>query len=246
MKKGICKFCSQTKELCKSHIIPRSFYLDYKIDKYKAINPENGAWKQIQSGVYDATILCEECETFLSQLDTVGNQILLQDVYNHVEKQDGKNTLYILREQEFNYSSLKKFIVSLLWRASISNKPDFISIDLGKYQDIALNFIKGEPINDNLFKIIFFKVPLTGHYSRLTYIQRFKFYRITSYKILMASYEIIVIPNYSIMPSCDKEYFKHLFLSPAQLCILESNDIHNGRIHFLHKTAKKWRKCIHH
>lgn len=44
------------------------------------------------------------------------------------------NAIYYLTSKDYNYEYLRKFFISILWRASISSLPDFRDIQLGQYE----------------------------------------------------------------------------------------------------------------
>jgi hypothetical protein len=123
---GICRFCGQEKELIRAHIIPRHFYLNYEHKTFAAINTQTGNWKQCKTGTYYSNILCSDCDgTIIKLFEDEAYRILLNDIY------------------------IRKFFISVLWRASISKTDEFSNINLGPYEDIALKILKDEIEKDN-------------------------------------------------------------------------------------------------
>ena len=49
-------------------------------------------------------------------------------------------------EKDFDYTLFRKFFISVLWRASISQLEEYSNIDLGPYENIALNILKNNDI----------------------------------------------------------------------------------------------------
>jgi hypothetical protein len=134
---GQCQWCGATAALVKSHIIPKSFYRKVRGDgKYSlmvAANPaiQNEQW---QNGVYD-NFLCLPCEKRFCPWDEHGFAILSKD----------PEGLRLIRDKESGYplgyelegaSSvlLKRFFLSVLWRAGACKHPFFKAVKLGPYR----------------------------------------------------------------------------------------------------------------
>ena len=61
MVKCICKYCGKEKELCKAHIIPKSFYDLEKNKLYWGISSDGKIdMKTCQNGLKDDGILCKD------------------------------------------------------------------------------------------------------------------------------------------------------------------------------------------
>ena len=97
-----------------------------------------------QHGVYDNNLLCATCDEALGDLDNAaldvcrrfpdGHQIIEGDCFV-MENVDG--------------DTFAKFILSVLWRASISHRSEFASVSLGPYEGIAGEIIFGaRPLGD--------------------------------------------------------------------------------------------------
>ena len=140
----ICKFCRQEKKLIKAHIIPRNFYLARKNDKYICINSKTGEYTYQQQGGYDSNILCGDCDNnILGEFDKEGYRVLFGDFnkYQYVQIHP-KYKIYQLDNSNFDYTKLRKFFISILWRASISQLEEWSNINLGGYERKALNILR--------------------------------------------------------------------------------------------------------
>ena len=139
MKRGLCRLCDQTKDLIKAHAIPRSFFKAFKDDAPHAVffDVSESAEREatyVQAGVYDDGILCVECEAKFSEFDRYGWEILgsvsLQDP---IEKPGYPPHAYrVFCETD----KLKRFILAVLWRASVSTHSFYSYVSLGPYEKI--------------------------------------------------------------------------------------------------------------
>ncbi len=195
-QRSICKFCGQEKKLIKAHIIPRSFYLDYKHGQYTSVDSISGKFKIQQSGAYDKNILCADCDgKIIGEFDKEGSRILLKEVprtaiYNNYDK-----AIYYLAPEHYNHKYLRNFFISILWRASISNLREFDIVHLGEYEDKALKILKGKEEYKNLFKTYIYKYPNGKDYNHFTFIGKSKVANHNAYVINMAGYFIQIILN---------------------------------------------------
>lgn len=127
----ICKFCGQqTNRPAKSHIIPQGFLdcVGFKPGQIKQrVLMSNGQSKTAPIGVYDQTILCEECEKKQFACDNYAISMLKQH--------EGAKIVTIGQQSAFLFDSpdrrlLRRWIASVLWRASVSSQDIFNDVDL--------------------------------------------------------------------------------------------------------------------
>ena len=150
---GMCRLCREKKKLCKkSHIIPNFMYqalFDEK-NRIHLIKSEVGKIKQSgfrQSGEFDSHILCYSCDNeTLGKLDHYAS-LVLYDGYPKIsenrEHRDGMKYRYCAG---IDYSQFKLFLLSILFRASIGNRPLFNEVQLGPHEDrIRQMLLNGEP-----------------------------------------------------------------------------------------------------
>jgi hypothetical protein len=152
MNFGICRLCHNNRKLLRrSHIIPEFNYdvlyddknflrrLLFDIDKgVKHIG-------KIAKGEYEGDILCSECDSEIIQLyeDYTARLIYAKRPLPSVDQVNCIN--YVNHEgQEFsichnvNYGKIKLYILSILWRASISSRPFFENIKLTNEEEEQL------------------------------------------------------------------------------------------------------------
>jgi hypothetical protein len=152
----LCKLCGEERELIAAHIIPRSFYEPLKDGSgpLRIGSNRRGFYpKRSPSGSYDTKLVCRNCEALFSPWDDYAQQLLLNPaVAPEVLKADGHPIAYVHRT--FDYHRLKLFFVSLVWRASASNREFFSLINLGPFEETAKQMIlSNNPKDSDTFGI---------------------------------------------------------------------------------------------
>lgn len=136
-----CKLCLQEKKLLqKSHIIPDFMYQELFDENHKLISfvtsdPKRA--KSVSSGEYESNILCKDCDNkIIGALETYASKFLyggrISVKTKDFIKPDG---LKFTQVYGVDYSKLKLFLLSILWRASISSRPFFKNVSLGNYEE---------------------------------------------------------------------------------------------------------------
>ena len=223
----ICKFCRQEKKLIKSHIIPRNFYLARKNDKYICINSKTGEYTYQQQGGYDSNILCGDCDNnILGEFDKEGYRVLFGDFnkYQYVQIHP-KYKIYQLDNSNFDYTKLRKFFISILCRASISQLEEWSNINLGGYERKALNILKGKREYPELFKILIYKNSLTEDINQEVLIAKGKTSKYKKYVIQMAGYRIEVMVDSTRITNKYKLQYETSFLNPTYAHIIETPEV---------------------
>lgn len=140
----ICKLCLKDKPLLKrSHIIPNFMYKDLfdenhflyevKIDKDKS--------KKLSTGGFESNILCDDCDNaLLGSLEHYAHYILYgiklpksNEVF--IENRVNQHGVVMTYAKGIDYAKFKLFLLSILWRSSISNLDFFKNVDLGPYEE---------------------------------------------------------------------------------------------------------------
>jgi len=129
--RGICKLCLKDSILRHSHIIPRSYYKNLK---------ENGKLVMVHKGKHSTVgnfdpkepMLCDDCEQYLSTtFENYGIRVLRD--WSNVRK----NSDHIIIKS-FNYEKYYLYLLSILWRASISKHSHFQGVIGNESLDDAL------------------------------------------------------------------------------------------------------------
>lgn len=142
----ICRGCKKEKTLIKAHIIPRSFFMDLRSDQGRLnILPTDASRRILKSqiGEYDQEILCSECDKFLGRFDDYGKSVLLDKTHTFEEiSQNGHVAGWVI--VDCDVVQLNKFLLSVLWRASISKRSFFRNVKLGQYEEVIKEYLWGE------------------------------------------------------------------------------------------------------
>lgn len=134
--------CTET-NLIDAHIIPRGFARDMMGDtSTHNIQASHDVVKPTQHGVYDRTILCGECDGKLGAFDDYAI-----DVSRDFPARHRKLQLYGF--ECFNMPGvdgdlIAKFALAVLWRGSISTRPECKNIRLGPYESRLRDVLFGE------------------------------------------------------------------------------------------------------
>jgi hypothetical protein len=166
----ICHYCNQEKgKLCKAHIIPESFYRfmypNGKVEGHSLfqLNRRTNYVYRNRVGVYDDTILCSTCDGLIGKLDKHGADIFLDSTPTRI-LQKGADELWEFENAD--YTTLKLFILSMLWRASISHRNEFDEVYLPEKFSIPLREMI---LNNNSGGLNDFSVVISQyHYIRET------------------------------------------------------------------------------
>ena len=223
MGKGFCKYCGIEKELCGAHIIPKAFYHVHD-HSYIGLSSE-GSMDLVhsQSGLKDYNILCSECDRLLGKYDQYAANILKNKLLNYPmlpeEYSHKKIQLYLLTKNNFDYLKLRKFFISLVWRASISK---ICNVSLGQYENIALEILKGNIIdNPNYFHPIIIRRSPAFQFSDIAYVSMGKLCKQKDVIIVFPEYQISVITN--ISPIKHEKIIKMLSLNTEEFAVIETD-----------------------
>lgn len=157
MKTGTCRLCGQFKELVQAHIIPRSFALRAKGESKQLYEVRRNDCKEVyhwQNGVWDTEILCQECEKEFQAWDHYGFEMLgIPPGNDTMPKNYAEWQAFELRD--IDYSRLKLFVLSMLWRASVSSQPFFSKIELGKHEPMITDMLRARNPGDyDVFAVV--------------------------------------------------------------------------------------------
>ena len=143
----LCKLCKQERKLIKAHIVPKFLYEKMKDEKnrfnsvsFNIGDFENHKVKITQMEDYDPNILCQDCDNRIFGIGyeryaknmLYGTECLTNidlSCQNYVNPDDGAE--YSICEN-FDYVKFKNFLLSILWRASITERPSFSEVSLGE------------------------------------------------------------------------------------------------------------------
>ena len=188
LRLATCRFCLEEKKLSKcSHIIPEFMYKGLRknksqpfiVDKIKSVVEGNANPIYSRKGEFEAGILCIDCENFFNQeFETYANNIIYGDgLIKETEKPVFENHFYIGKDgkrmeftlcKNIDYAKFKLFLLSILWRASISSRPFFNEIKLGPHQERIRKLLREKNAGDEKDYPVFF---LSMKRTRLGFLQ---------------------------------------------------------------------------
>ncbi len=130
---SVCKLCLKDIKLCKSHIYPEYMY-KHCYDEghtYIEFDAEKDSYnKKRRKGLYEK-LLCRDCEDIIMEYENYAKSVLYDEAKPHIYS---GNKGFI--KKEYDYKLFKLFVLSLLWRASVSNRKSFNLAKLGPYEEI--------------------------------------------------------------------------------------------------------------
>jgi hypothetical protein len=118
--------CTST-DLIEAHIVPKGFGRFVRGDAHNMhVTLSAANYAKPQLGEYDNQILCGSCDNQLGAFDNYALQIC------KAFKSDYKTMPHGTFELEsVDGDKLAKFVLAVLWRASISSRPDYAAVSLG-------------------------------------------------------------------------------------------------------------------
>lgn len=147
-----CQYCKEEKKLCKAHIIPESFirfmYPSGKVEGLSLVmlaeRKEYPSYPRV--GLYDETILCAECDGEIGRkYDEYGKTIFLDTEPRKIKGIDSGDALVF---EGADSDKAKLFLLSVLWRFSISNLPELTMKLPQKFENSLLEMIKNNKAGD--------------------------------------------------------------------------------------------------
>jgi len=156
----ICKLCKEPKKLVDSHVFPEFMYrpLYNKEGRYQIISMQNGnVLKEPQKGIYEK-LMCDKCDNkIIGSYEDHASKIIFSDNKKTV---DSIKTKYGLLIHGLDYRLFKLFQISLIWRASITTRPEIYKINLGPHADkMRMMLLNGDPGEVYEYGVILYLFP---------------------------------------------------------------------------------------
>jgi hypothetical protein len=143
------KLCKNDYEILakKSHLIPKFLYKNiiknkdkpidkfiYKVKEKKVFDPK----KISPDGYFENDIFCINCEKIFKYLEDYFSSVVFNKVKNKLtpfREEIFRNNLRCIKFTNFDNKKFKLFLLSILWRLSVSKKIEFVGLNLGRYED---------------------------------------------------------------------------------------------------------------
>lgn len=168
---GECKLCKKRAKLIrKSHIIPNFMYKglfdsNNKIALVNLGNPSSNP-KSFQTGIFEKYILCQKCENeLLSRTEKYVSTVLYGGNLKSVpsfENQSGPDGVESIIVRNIDYQKFKHFVLSIVWRAAVSDNPFFDKVSLSNEEETIRNIV----LNDKYTSETTFKISVMAIVNR--------------------------------------------------------------------------------
>ncbi|MCP9828665.1 hypothetical protein KBZ19_09220 [Synechococcus sp. L2F] len=150
-----CRLCHAEKNLVEAHIIPRHFYHSIRnsgigfgagelVPRIYAAG-SNRKPKQCQSGIFDSNMLCADCDQkVIGPWDKYAQELFLRSFPKQLATSMRIPAFYCV--DSFDYSRLKLFFLSVLWRSAVTEQEFFDQVDIqGSEEKIRRMLLEGNP-----------------------------------------------------------------------------------------------------
>jgi len=134
----VCAGCNKEESLVGSHIIPEFFYkYVYTNDhKFVEITPENKDDLETKQKGLREPLLCRACEQVFSKFEAITADFVRQISSGNLKSISVQQlSPDILLINKHNYDAIKRCLLSILWRASVSRLDTFSEYDLAAHSD---------------------------------------------------------------------------------------------------------------
>lgn len=137
-----CRICAVTSGFVKAHIIPEAFFRELREGEVAPLllaGAKGHPPEKAPIGVYDKNLLCSVCESKFLRWDTYGIEKLLtrfDDYFTPLES-EGKTIAH--EAAVVDKLAVLDFLVSVLWRASVSTHKFYNTVNLGPYEQKVLS-----------------------------------------------------------------------------------------------------------
>ena len=132
---AFCKLCNKENKLVDSHIFPEFMYTPMYDEnhQFKILTTESSdITKESRKGIYEK-LFCKKCDNeIIGKYEDHAAKVMIGDGKKEIEIKKTKIGLLI---RGIDYTLFKLFQISLLWRASISSRPEIKRISLGPHAE---------------------------------------------------------------------------------------------------------------
>lgn len=186
-----CRLCKSKAELTYEHIIPKHFN-DASSMMISGINSTSiFNTKMIHGKGYKEKLTCKICNGnvlgfYDNKAKIITEKILVEPLLRH-------DDFYIVTISEADQFYLSKFLLSILWRSTIS---DYCDESLGKYEpvirDLLLHKSKPLPNSLNCYWVEHIKNPMGDEFGSMNSVTKGRENNITYYQILINKWAFYV------------------------------------------------------
>lgn len=157
----VCALCRANGDLLNSHIIPEFFYrlvYDPKPRRFHVISAIASEPEYYEQKGLRERLLCKDCEQKLGRWENYAKQAFVDGRALQITQQKDGVVL-----SNLDYKPFKLFLLSLLWRMSVSKLDFFKEVRLGPYEEkIRLALINEDPLQPEQCACSMVVVQLSG------------------------------------------------------------------------------------
>lgn len=148
----------------KSHIIPKSFY-ETKAGQLTMMFDGKGMHpKKMPVGIYDAQMLCAQCEQLFDQYDDYAYKLLIEEAGSRPRHTAGGMSYEVL--ESYDYDKLKLFFMSVLLRADLSDGFFWQRVKLGRRRlTIRKHLLKARAPERHSFPVFISRMTTSDKYA---------------------------------------------------------------------------------
>ena len=163
----VCRLCKGSFEkLQDSHIISECFHAPLYDGKHRFVSISEDANKKLrftQNGITES-LLCVSCENKIGDWENILSRdfkAIATNSSRFLKITEPKKNL--LEVEGIRYNEFKKAILSIFWRMSISNRPDFANYKFGPYNEkLRLILLNDRPLTTLQYPI-FMQMGMSGN-----------------------------------------------------------------------------------
>lgn len=134
-----CRLTGTKGKGVKAHVVPRAFYelAPQSEGPLRLMSNAEGTFpKKLPVGIYDDSIVTIEGERIIGVWDDYAVKILIEGWSEFQAIKDG-DVILGWQLPEYDYSLMKLFALSVLWRAHHSRHPAFSRVELGPHETVV-------------------------------------------------------------------------------------------------------------
>jgi hypothetical protein len=182
----LCRFRRTRRASVEAHVIPRSFIRARSVPgkpNYLLSNRGDRA-PRTWTGVYDNALVCERCEAVFGKFDDYGHRFFHAERFEPIAPE---GEILAWQHPTADASRLKLFVLSILWRASASNRQEVRQVDLGRFEVTVRRMIESnDPGAPDEFPVVLERFDIHPSITPLFYPYRTDMDGAPCYKIELA------------------------------------------------------------
>src|ERR1035437_506423 len=216
-----CRLCLTDTPLAQSHIIPEFIFSGMydKKHRYLELSDVNTGKIRLGQKGFRERLLCPSCESHLNRYERHSRRLFVDDLPQPESPKSRR-----VRIENLDYRLFKLFLLSVLWRASVSSLPMFEHVDLGPHEEKIRLILQSEnPGSPRMYPCSVFPLLFEGEHFR-GYMVEPTFCRIEGhkcYRFVFGGFVFMVfVSSHNIPPKFEKVLLTDnspLFLYPTEL-----------------------------